>query len=99
MARTSPFEVSDSTAALQRCLVRPVSRSTIFIFDADGRHRYRGAGVVKRGRPADGLAASLGLSGSRAGTISNMSARLELRPTKRRAVDLCRTAGCRCCSR
>ncbi|WP_414687876.1 Ms5788A family Cys-rich leader peptide [Mycobacterium sp.] len=26
-----------------------------------------------------------------------MSARLELRLTKRRAVDLCRTAGCCCC--
>ncbi|WP_419197275.1 Ms5788A family Cys-rich leader peptide [Mycolicibacterium austroafricanum] len=50
-----------------------------------------------RRRSALGAAATVGLITGSLGKLSAVSARLELLLTKRRAVDLCRVAGCCCC--
>ena len=88
--------VSSIVVAARRLSV--LSLPTTFIFDADGRQRYRSAGVPKAADLRNGVAASVALNGLRTATISNMSARLELGLTKRCGIDLCRTAGC-CCRR
>lgn len=48
-------------------------------------------------RPALCPETTVGLSTMRLGKLSDVSARIEPMLTKRRAVDLCRLAGCCCC--
>ena len=74
-----------------------LSLPTTFIFDADGHPRYRATGVPKAADLRSAARTAIGLTGVSLGKLSGVSARLELLLTKRRAVDLCRVAGCCCC--
>ena len=76
-----------------------LSLPTTIVFGADGRPRFRITGVPKAADLRVGARAAIGLRAMSLGKLSDVSARLELVLTKRRAVDLCRVAGCCCCCR
>lgn len=73
-----------------------LSLPTTLIFDVDGRQRYRTSRVPKAADLRSALKPLLAGT-MRLGKLSDVSARIEPMLTKRRAVDLCRLAGCCCC--
>ena len=93
------IDMDANPAAARRLSV--LSPLTTFIFDAAGqatiphlrRSESHRSPICARTPVGITLLAWL----RSAGSMSNVSARIELSLTKRRAVDLCRVAGCTCC--